>query len=368
MPRKGNAYLLIDSLDRYLTTGGNIGTQNDSLIAQFNNTETNTCADFQIQSPGALINGYMGSLTITQIQLNYKIPTISPRNDTLYVYNETQDITQVINIPPGFYTPLEMAALLQDLFQNSGAFPGGFTVGLTSDLVPSGEINGIMEQQRTDSYQFDNLDPAGNPVGSTEQQGFVDYNINLDMSSVEYRINGFTFNSTGGDTWYFLNPSDPALGAVPPEDLANVYKTYKTLGINVSACQAQQFNLPQSQKQSGAPNFLYTPYIDIQSFALTQYQTIKDTDTSAAKKSGLIARIYLSGVAGRDPITTTDAPGSTPFFLTADLNFPKTIEWSKDQNVANLDFKLYDAYGDPIYWNLEFGFNTEFQMSILVSE
>lgn len=369
MPRKGNAYLLIDSLDRYLTTGANLGTENNPLVAQFLNTQDNTCADFSIQSPGALINGYMGSLTVTQIQLNYKIPTITPRNDTLFVYNYTTEEDAEITLPDGFYTPLEMAAVLQREFRQSGLLGDDFRVELLSDPVPdNGTLTGTLVPFDDEAYAFNTIDPAGNPISDSVQLGTVSYNINLTQNTVEYQIQGFRFTCVRGDTWSFTNPL--IVGAAYPDSvIENMLRTYKTLGINVNMTEeAQPGGYPLNVKVSGTPNFLYTPYIDIQSFALTQYQKIKDTDTSAAKRSAIVARIYLSGV-GQALVLTPDAGiGSAPFWLTADLNSPKVIEWSKDQNVANLDFKLFDCYGDPIFWDLARGYNTEFQMSLLVSE
>lgn len=368
MPRKGNAFLLIDSLDRYLTIGANIGTENDPLVAQFLTTNTTTCADFQIQSPGALINGYMGSLMVTQIQLQYKIPTITPRNDTIFMYNYTTEEDAEIALPDGFYTPLEMASILQEEIRNSGAFGDDFTVELLSDPVADvGTLTGTMVPVTGDEYAFQTFDPAGNLIADSVQIGSVSYTLNLTQNITEFQIQGFRFTCVRGDTWSFTNPLIVG-NAFPAEVVQNVLKTYKTLGINVSMTEEQQGTYPQNVKVSGVPNFLYTPYIDIQSYALTQYQKIKDTDTSAAKKSGIVARIYLSGVGTALVLSAEGGIGSAPFWVTADLNNPKIIEWSKDQNVANLDFKLYDCYGDPIYWDLARGFNTEFQMSLLVSE
>ena len=115
------------------------------------------------------------------------------------------------------------------------------------------------------------------------------------------------------------------------------------------------------------PNFLYTPYIDIYSDVLTNYQNIKDTNTSIAKPKGLIARIFLSGVGSPQYTTETFALGASPFVMTADLNSPKVIKWTPDVAVPSIDFQLRDCYGDFIPGDVE-RYPTEFQMTLLCVE
>ena len=115
------------------------------------------------------------------------------------------------------------------------------------------------------------------------------------------------------------------------------------------------------------PNFLYTPYIDIYSDVLTNYQNIKDTNTSVSKPKGLIARVLLSGAGNIQITTDANALGSTPFVITVDLNTPKVIQWSRDVAVPSIDFQLRDCYGDLIPGDKE-RYPTEFQMTLLCIE
>jgi len=121
------------------------------------------------------------------------------------------------------------------------------------------------------------------------------------------------------------------------------------------------------QNSQDYPNFLYSPYIDIFSDVLTNYQKVKDTDTSVIRPKGLLARLYLSGVGNPQRTDSTSALGTTPFIMTADLNFPKVIRWTPDQTVTSIDIQLRDCYGDllPGY---EDGYSTEFQMTLLCTE
>jgi hypothetical protein len=100
---------------------------------------------------------------------------------------------------------------------------------------------------------------------------------------------------------------------------------------------------------------------------LTNYQKIKDTNTSIIAPKGLVARLYFSGVGSPQTTGSLSALGTAPFVMTADLNFPKVITWTPEQTVTSIDFQLRDCYGDllPGY---EEGYSTEFQMTLLCTE
>lgn len=58
----------------------------NSLIQEYNNAPPYS-NNFTIQSPSALIYGYINRLVVSQIQLTYNIPTINKDlNDILYIY------------------------------------------------------------------------------------------------------------------------------------------------------------------------------------------------------------------------------------------------------------------------------------------
>ena len=266
----------------------------NSLLAQYQRSDPQ-CNNFTIQSPGALIYGYIDKIIVSQIQLQYNIPTvIFGKNDTFYVNQSA------VLIPYGFYTPDILADLLQVRIR--------LATNVTDCLVT--------------------FDP---------QDGFI-------FSTVGFSIS-------------FTN----AL-AVPTADRDKVLKTYRLLGITKDNITSRN-----TQTSFDYPNFLYTPYIDIYSDVLTNYQDIKDTNTTVAKFKGMVARIYLSGT-GNVQLTTPDAAlGSAPFVMTADLNNCKVIKWSPDVAVPSIDFQLYDQYSDLIPGAAE-GFSTEFQLTLLCIE
>ena len=266
----------------------------NSLLAQYQNSDP-PCYNFTIQSPGALIYGYIDRIIVSQIQLQYNIPTVIPdKNDTFYINQ------QAVVIPYGFYTPDNLATVLQARIRSA--------TNVTDCTVV-----------------FD------------VQDGFI-------FSSV-----GFTISFTN------------AL-AVPPEVRDTVLKTYRLLGIT-----KDNITSSNTQYSTDYPNFLYTPYIDIYSDVLTNYQTVKDTNTTVGKFKGMVARIYLSGTGNIQVTDPNVALGSAPFVMTADLNNCKVIKWSPDVAVPSIDFQLYDQYSEFIPGVAQ-GFNTEFQMTLLCIE
>lgn len=284
------------------------------LLGQYRNLQP-YCNNFTISSPGALIYGYIDRIIVSQIQLQYNIPTICfGRNDKLPIFSDASvlPIAETLTIPFGFYTPDELAAAVQAL------------ITANSNLTPL--------------------------------QLTVSYNLR----------DGFTFTSGTSLDFYF--PSfDLMIVDNFSENLINVVlKTYRTFGINTENSEIPLNGAP-IQISFEYPNFLYTPYIDIYSDVLTNYQRIKDTNTSIAKPKGLIARILLSGVGNPQYTTETFALGSSPFVVTADLNTPKVIQWSRDVAVPSIDFQLRDCYGEFIPGDVE-RYPTEFQMTLLCIE
>lgn len=284
----------------------------NSLIGQYRNLSP-YCNNFTITSPGALIYGYIDRIVVSQIQLQYNIPTIClGRNDKLAIYSDP-GITTLLEIPFGFYTPDELAAAVDTLIAN------------TPSLA---------------SLDID-----------------VQYNL----------LRGFTFTSQTATDFYFPSPEALLSNNVPQETINVILKTYRTFGMNWENSEFPTGSGSDTQISFEYPNFLYTPYIDIYSDVLTNYQNIKDTNTSVSKPKGLIARVLLSGAGNIQITTDANALGSTPFVITVDLNTPKVIQWSRDVAVPSIDFQLRDCYGDLIPGDKE-RYPTEFQMTLLCIE
>jgi len=308
-----NAILAINSLDRFIEViNGKANQPVQNALQDLYYITPPYSNDFTISSPAALIYGYINRIVVSQIQIQYNIPTvIQGLNDRFFigVGAPIAGVKYALTIPYGFYVPDELAAQLQTIIN---AVPALAALTFTVEYTPR---------------------------------------------------DGFVFNATGN--FYF--PTYDAIINTPGETVRSatvVLKTYKLLGMTItnSDTDNQQFS-------SIFPNFLYTPYIDFYSDILTNYQNVKDTNTSVAKPKGLIARVYLSGNGSVQYQTPTAALGSEPFVVTADLNSPKIIKWSPDVAVPSIDFQLRDCYGDLIPTTPQTGsFSTEFQMTLLCVE
>lgn len=265
---------------------------------------------FTIQSPGSLIYGYITKIVVAQVQLQYNVPTVNRGlNDTFYI-DVAVGGRYEINIDHGFYYPDELAAYLQVVIRAED--PTHFA-GLLVTFAPR------------DGFRFDNT-ASGNVISFPEPE-----------------VVRQEFNLGAGD-------------------VANLYKTLRMLGMTTANDIPAVFQVSHDY-----PNFLYSPYVDIFSDVLTNYQKVKDTDTSIIRPKGLLARVYLSGVGGPQTSGAVSALGTAPLVMTADLNFPKVIRWTPDQTVTSIDIQLRDCYGDllPGY---EDGYSTEFQMTLLCTE
>ena len=318
-----NAILAINSLDRYNKNqgvGGQFASFSTSLVNQYNTTGQ-PCNNFTVGGFGALIYGYIKKIQVSQIQLQYNVPTIIPNlNDTItiLVYRAVtlppyQNPTPfVFTFPFGFYTPQELAATFNLILNNSVDF---VNVAGNGVIVSYSPLNGFIIS-------------VNQPIINT-QIAFPD------VPQIQAILNAQSLD---------------------PELYLNILKTYRVFGIDKSN------SFPVSNlKCSTYPNFLYTPYVDIFSTSLTKYQKVKDNTTSASSDSTLVARIYLAGTGGPQnsggdqsvfkptPTEHTFPLGSRPFIVVQDCNTPKVVRWSKDETVYNLDFQLRDQYGDLLY-------------------
>lgn len=324
-----NAILAINSLDRFtgkLPGGQTNQALGNALQAQYDN-KGQPCNDFTIFSSGALIYGYMTKLIVSEIQIQYNVPTVLfGRNDTFWIIQASggPSITYAeITIPYGYYTPEELAAVLEALI-------------LASDFQ-------LIAPEFT-----------------------VTYNATKNI---------FVFSSNNGIQFYFPSLAEIKTVTANPNysnaDFQNNLKCYRMLGMTVlnSNENTEGGFANVVQISTAVPNLLYTPYIDITSQVLTKYQNIKDTDTSASKLNSIIARIFLTGF-GTSQILPNNAIGSAPFTVVQDLNNPKVIRWNRDEAIYNIDFQLRDQYGDLIWIDnsAQYSYATEFQMTLLCIE
>jgi hypothetical protein len=288
---------------------------------------------------------------VSQIQLQYNLPTIQPfNNDNFVLYIESSVGSSVylpfpLSLPYGFYTPEELATMLEVQLNDITNLPSGFTV-----IYSQGDPNTIGNNT---------VDPRFFAFS-----GFIilsNLNLRIRLPQVAV-VNGIRVNELVYDPLLLYNE----------QELATTLKTYKVFGFNILNSNARL-----SQRSFVIPNFLYTPYIDIYSDALTNYQRLKDTDSSTSKRKGLVSRIYISNTASVQTTTAKGALGTSPFVATYGFESPKVIEWTPETAVNSLDFQLRDCYGELLFTialvsgspdYLTEAFNTEFQMTLLCIE
>jgi len=356
------AILAINSLDRYNANqgaGGQPASFAESLDKQYNRTGQ-PCNNFQVGGFGALIYGYVKKIQVSQIQLQYNVPTVIPGRNSVFLIssvglNPPYLVTTVeIVIPYGYYTPAELAALVE--------------IQLTSaaeELFPGYEPPPPPLP-----------DPFVPPIAVTFQAEFNDFVFVCTLLNfIIY------FPDIPGILSYY--------GSAGQRLVPTILKGYRLLGIDIANAE------PKRSHESGVnPEFLYTPYVDIFSTALTKYQKVKDNTTNATGEQTIVARIYLSGAGvpqntggetvfqttlSGNPVPITNAAyplGSRPFAVTQDCNTPKVVRWSKDETVYALDFQLRDQYGDLLFCQFNQNpdnianeiFYTEFQMTLMCIE
>jgi len=297
---------VIGLVQTQIVSSANQPTSN-SLFAQWSDLKPYSY-NFTIQSPGALIYGYIDRIVVSQIQLQYNIPTVCVgRNDTFVL--EWANNLEEVEIPHGFYYADELAATIEALLA----------------VAPFNVLN-------------------------------------MDVEFVPR--DGFVFTSGNNTNFSFPGPGFLVAAGYTQLEITKVLKTYRLLGITIQNSETTNQHIQTSYDY---PNFLYTPYIDIYSDVLTNYQNIKDTNTSVSKYKGLVARLYVSGTGQIQVTGSTSALGTAPFVMTSDLNTPKVIKWSPDVAIPSIDFQLFDCYGEYIP-GAEEGHSTEFQMTLLCME
>lgn len=286
-----SAHLLIDSLDRY-----------DNNFALAIRDPALPGNNFILSKKVALLYGYFTRLGITQIQLQYRVPTIVEGvNDTFLMYDsDNQDYYEVV-LQAGYYSATTLAAAIQAevLALATTPFPG-FTC-------------------------------AYNAIAGGFLMACAGVNFSLAVAT------GAPYTDAEAKLWE---------------------RTFVTIGGNANTLQTAAANAIAT----GVPQLLYTRWIDIVSDRLTKFQRVKDADTLLTNKTNIVARVYLTA-----PNTRVDPTASGgPFDLTWDPNTAKHIKWSANEAVHELDFRLFDEYGEPLYWSPSA--DTEFQITILASE
>ena len=332
-----SAELHVSSLDRYNSTPtvSQPLVQLSSDLLQQAGSYNYSATDCVIQAPGrSMLYGYFNRVAISEMQMFIRIPTIILGINDQFVLSASLTgaspyVSQTFTVPPGFYTPTLLAVALQTLIR------GTATILTTA--------NSFLVTAPTT--------PATVPVSGAIQTGF-------------------NFSSGTTDTLKFAAP----VGGSTVANQFRVWKFYRLVGTNYLSFVGTPAAIPTTTIATFSPNFLPTDYIDVVSKALTNYKDVKDSNTNEQAPQGVLARIYLTDNAVNAASTTTsfsdpNAVGGAPFAFTKKWSNPNWSQWSPNQAINQLDFKLLDMWGDTLYWtNQTSCANTEWQMTLIASE
>lgn len=314
------AELVIDSLDRFHDQPGGVytGQSYAKLVNAIFSTPLPS-NNFTIRVGRNLLYGYFHRLAITQIQVQLRLPTvITGYNDKFLLGKNNGATVSEITIPAGYYTPTTLAAALQTAIRAAPAGTAGYTVTYST-------LNG-----------------------------------------------GFAFATNTADTTNLWVANFPPSVNVPESTALIYYKCARLLGAGRLAFGVQSETAvppvftPQTSFSTFCCNFFPTDYLDICSQTLTRYKRVKDANSTDAGLQNIVARVYLNPPDTVQQYTANTSPNSAPSVLTVEYKTPDAHKWSAEEALQNIDFQVYDMYGDLMYWNTEN--NTEFQITLLASE
>ena len=346
-----SAFFNINSIDRYASATN--PTAQFALINQpYQILNANPASSYDMYLGRNLMSGYFHRLCVTDVNIQWNIPTINSQNDTFAMTNfvesgETYTI-RIVTLNHGYYTFTELAAELQRAiiaaFASSPTSMAGFVVNWS---FPGAALEEV-EATSGYCYNFYTADP--------------------DIT--------FKFNTTLEEQSN-LNKT------------RSMFKLYHMLGITTLG--TSNYTIYFSALAS-YPTLIYTSYVDIISNKLSQFMRVKDSETSFAPDTSVITRIYLTnqgtitaptvtptgattgGVPAVGATTTFDtfAVGSRSFILNYTPTTPKYIKWDPGQAVIDFDIRVVDEFGDQVPWALNSEQRQEevfeFQLTVLCSE
>jgi hypothetical protein len=373
-----SAFFNINSIDRYASA--------DNPTAQFalitlppERLASNPASSYTMNLGRNLMSGYFHRLTVTDVNIQWNIPTICAQNYifTIGVTNVglATSTSAVVTLPFRYVTFDELASLIQlrirDTFTGTSYSLDALTVVWTDN---------------TAGLNFN--------ASLGNESGFVFFTN--DGNKKASFLSDFPGNYTGAPSVAFPNEGSIIPGTSIPQARRAMYKFYTMMGITSTILN----NLTAAFITNPSyPTLIYTSYVDIISNKLSQFMRVKDSETSWSPDTSVITRIYLTnqGTVTSPTVIYTDLSGnqptqiinfdefgvgSRPFILNYTPQTPKHIKWSPAQTIVDFDITVVDEFGDLVPWNLATPFILnnvgpvissspqffEFQLTVLCSE
>ena len=304
------AILAIDSEDRF-----------ENYEVQRSNPVASSPYDFSIQKNQSLMNGFFTRIGLTEVVFPWVIPNISIGRDRIIAsYGPVGGpyASSVVFIPPGFYTPSQVAAALQTSLRTT---TGNVLLTVTYGSIVTPSITSISPNFQVSTNDGTNIFFNAIPNGS------------------------YPFGSIKSTTRQLFD----MLGF-------SIVNTYAATG------------------QIGGATFCQLiKYIDIVCNQLTYNQDLRDAMSQTVNRD-VICRLYLNNNTTPTNILPNSPAfcpiGCAPFTIYRDFNTPKMIQWSPNQPInGSLRFEVFDDSGESLSSYPVGPYNGEnWSMTLLVSE
>ena len=407
------AILGISSVDRYragLPAAQTSPVQTTNLLT--------SPYDFQISTPAQnLMSGYFTRMAVNEVQFRWTLPTLTARNNKMYIYVAPNSNSAVTNVAHSGTTTTFTLASTTGYAAGQTIVASGFT---TVNGIP---ISGVYTIASTTGTTLVCNDPNGLPdfaISAFTGTVFARGLITLPTGWYDIYNQDTTTNSRDGNLAYKFQVAVRAITAIaslvsgftavytlPFQGVANsgtpvpVYtQPYNTfLASNTGASpfffgryadplrpnaiglfEMMAWNASQvlTTFQYSAPNvsLLSTPFVDICCDGLTYNQSLKDGDSGDINRT-MLCRVFLTPDAFTGNMANL---GSNPILLHRTFPFPKQIKWNANQPIGNLRFQVFDSQGyllstgeglfgsmtnPPTYYDSDMG---DFNLTLLVSE
>ena len=394
------AILGISSVDRYAT--GLTQAQTNPQLPTANTLSSPY--DFQISTPAQnLMTGFFTRLAVSEVQFRWTIPTLTARNNKMYINIAPYTNTAVTNVAHSGSTTTFTLASTTGYLASQTIVASGFT------SVGGKEISGVYTIASVTGTTLVCNDPNGLPDFTTTAytgnvvvralitipSGWYDlYNQEGFKTLAGYTAKGITYTGTatndryGNLAWvmqdiirntagltticdamviryYFQyqgtdnREENEVLSAGQPYNCfvaSNLSSTgtstfyftrytEPTRSNQVSLFEMMAWNNNQTLRtfQYGSPNasMLSTPFVDICCDGLTYNQALKDGDTGQINRT-MLSRVFLTPESFTGNMANL---GSAPILVHRQFSFPKQIKWNPNQPIGNLKFQVYDSQG-----------------------
>lgn len=254
---------------------------------------------FTITKNESLLNGFFSRIALTEVRFPWTVPNVSSDANTNKIQITSGNITDVITVPNGFYTPGELANSITQLWNSS--YP---SVQILLDFSNS---QGFFALSAVNPVANVTIQP--DPANTSNQKQLFDI---------------MNWRPTSGTPSLVKFSSVPSMRWTDYIDIVANQLTYNQ-------------DLKDSSSQPIFRDLICRVYLDEPMISDATYE---DTQVSSVNNAV-------------PPITTTTPlagygaklNGVRPFTIYRQFQTPKYIKWNKTQPIGQVQFEIYDDQG-----------------------